>query len=78
MCDGERAVDVVAITGALPESRFAPEVPEMKSGAPAAVTVTPGGTFTAKLTEQLSFAHARSARKKRPPDTDCTTAGALP
>jgi hypothetical protein len=69
---------LVALTGAPPESRFAPEVPEMNSGPPAAVTLTPGGTVTLKLTEQLSFAHAGSARERRPPDKDCTTAGGLP
>jgi len=45
---------LVALTCAPPESRFAPAVPEMNSGPPAAVTLTSRGTCTVKLTQQLS------------------------
>ena len=44
----------------------------------AAVTATPDGTTTAKLTVQLEVAHTGSASVRRPPDTDCTTPGGPP
>jgi hypothetical protein len=39
------------------------------------VTVTPGGTVILKSTLQSALAHARLDRTRRPPDTDCMTAG---
>ena len=70
----------VALTGPPSESRFAPAVPETVTGPPwlATVTVTPGGTVTAKPTEQPEDAHAGAARVSRPPDTDGVTAGGPP
>jgi hypothetical protein len=67
-----------ALTGPLPESRFAPAIPDTVIGPPwvATVAVTSGGTATAKLTLQSKVSHAGSARLRRPSDTDCSTAGA--
>ena len=67
----------VARTGPPPESRFAPAIPDTVTGPPSVdtVAVTSGGTVSAKLTLQPEVAHAGALRLRRPPDTDCTTAG---
>ena len=67
----------MAFTGPPPESRFAPAIPDTLTGPPWVVTVavTSDGTVIAKLTLQSELAHARAARLRRPPDTDCATAG---
>ena len=63
--------------GPPPVSRFAPATPETVAGPPwvATLTVTPNGTVRLKLTLQFTLAHAGSDRVRRPPDTDCATAG---
>ena len=70
----------VACTSPPPESRFAPAVPETETGPPwvAAVTVTPGGTVTAKSMLQSDSAQAGSPRASWPPDTVSITAGGPP
>ena len=42
------------------------------------MTVTPNGTVRLKLTVQFALSHAGSDRLRRPPDTDCVTAGTPP
>ena len=70
----------VALTDPLPESRFAPAIPDTVTGPPSvvAVTVTSDGVMTEKPTLQSEVAHAGAARLRWPPDTDCTTAGGPP
>ncbi len=41
------------------------------------MAVTPGGTVALKSTVQPESSHAGSLRTRRPPETDCITAGGV-